>query len=309
MKRSKFLVGLEKKARNQLVALLPDSGLANKLYLFTRYAYLVKRPLSGSSDPFMRKLLDDNLSGVYVDYCFLADKFLLKEYAEKCGVPVVSNVCVIEGDSRSDFCRYVESTKRLRGHVIKGSLSNSENYVIEDGVFSFIDFKKIYSSCKINMYGYSRESVYRNGLPVVFVEDYLSSKKGLCDIKVHVFKGEPQIIQVDRDRFVDHKQDFYWFDANKGTRSLDMGVGFPKTGMDINISTEVRKELSRYLELLAFEFDYVRVDFLLNSDDDDLRLGEVTFFPWGFGRRLAPYSWNKLFFDLSVGKGVRVGAS
>src|SRR5690606_36990120 len=63
----------------------------------------------------------------------------------------------------------------------------------------------------------TKEWVYSRITPQVVVEDLLSSdhKRELWDYKVFVFRGEPKLIQVDVDRFGDHKRSFYTPDWTK----------------------------------------------------------------------------------------------
>ena len=64
---------------------------------------------------------------------------------------------------------------------------------------------------KRNYYHRSKEWPYKNVKPRIICEKYMADESGtqLKDYKVFCFNGEPKIIQVDFDRFKEHKKNMY----------------------------------------------------------------------------------------------------
>ena len=64
---------------------------------------------------------------------------------------------------------------------------------------------------KRNFYYEAREWPYKNVKPCIFAEAYMQEDNGdLLDYKVFNFNGEPKLIQVDFDRFKEHKRNLYF---------------------------------------------------------------------------------------------------
>ena len=63
---------------------------------------------------------------------------------------------------------------------------------------------------KNNYYHLGREWVYKNVQPRIIAEKYLTDDgEELRDYKIFNFGGEPKIIEVDYDRFKNHKRQLY----------------------------------------------------------------------------------------------------
>ena len=157
--------------------------------------------------------------------------------------------------------------------------------------------KKIEKSLKKNYFYSGREWPYKNVKPRIIIEKYMvdESQKELKDYKVFNFDGKAKIIQVDFDRFIEHKRNLYDTDWNY----IEAVIQYPT---DKNVKINKPKNLNKMLELaekLSKDIPHVRTDFY--SIDDKIYFGELTFYhgsgyekfiPEEFGEELG--SWIKL---------------
>lgn len=133
---------------------------------------------------------------------------------------------------------------------------------------------------------------YKNVKPRIIAEKFLvdESLVELKDYKIHNFNGKPKIIEVDYDRFREHKQVFYNTDWDKLEYSRSYAI---EDGRNI----ERPQALTKMLELaekLANGRSYLRTDFY--SIDHQLYFGEMTFYPAaGFG------AWNPKEIEEKLG--------
>ncbi len=126
---------------------------------------------------------------------------------------------------------------------------------------------------KLDFYMLGREWIYKGIKNRIICEEYLdgSAQYGLIDYKVFCFDGIPKLIQVDFDRFSDHKRNLYTPEWD----FIDETVAYPN---DRNAEIPKPKTLGKMLEtaqVLSKEFQQVRVDFY--ALDNRLIFGEMTF--------------------------------
>lgn len=141
--------------------------------------------------------------------------------------------------------------------------------------------EKLRRGLNTDLYLKGREWPYKNVKPRVYGEVYMSDEDSdqLTDYKVYCFNGEPKLIQVDYDRFTNHKRQFY-------------NTAWELTNIAWHLPSDMTKELpkpaglEKILEisnLFAKEIPFLRVDFYVVGKK--LYIGETTFFPGaGFGK-------------------------
>lgn len=148
--------------------------------------------------------------------------------------------------------------------------------------------KKIVKSLKRNFYYRSREYAYKNVKPVILAEKYMVDETGwqLKDYKIFCFHGEPKYIEVDYDRFVNHKLNVYDTDWNF--------VDFYMTSHnDPNADIKKPEKLNEMLELarkLANGTIFVRVDFYYCNGK--IYFGEMTYTPGSGHIHFTPDEWD-----------------
>lgn len=155
--------------------------------------------------------------------------------------------------------------------------------------------KKLSKGLKFNYYHMGKEWVYKNVKPRVIAEKYLSNDgEELKDYKIFNFGGEPKIIEVDYNRFKDHKRQIY----TPEWEIMDVTMEYPSDHTII----EKPKQLDQMLDFarkLSKGHPFIRTDFYVV--DDIVYFGELTFYHHcGFGH-ITPFE-----FDLEMGNWIKL---
>ena len=157
--------------------------------------------------------------------------------------------------------------------------------------------KKINKCLKHNYFYGSREWAYKNVKPRIIAEPYILDESGieLKDYKIFCFNGVPDYVEVDFNRWIEHKlnpYDFEWNPLNFCDDSKnDYSADIPKP-----------KNLEKMRELagtLSKGYPFLRVDFY--SIYDKIYVGELTLQP-GSGY----IQYNPKDRDLYYGKKLKL---
>ena len=152
---------------------------------------------------------------------------------------------------------------------------------------------KITKCLKHNYYWGSREWGYKNVKPRIIAEPYMLDESGieLKDYKIFCFNGIPEYVEVDFNRWIEHKLNPYDFDWNP----LNFCDESPND-YDANIPKPKKLEEMRNIAMkLSAGFPFLRVDFY--SIGDKIYVGELTLQP-GSGY----IKFNPQNIDLFYGK-------
>ncbi len=149
--------------------------------------------------------------------------------------------------------------------------------------------KKINKCLKRNFYWIGREWPYKNVKPRIIIEQYMTdeSKVELKDYKIFNFNGKAKIIQVDYNRFVEHKRNLYDTDWNY----IEAAIEYPT---DKNVKINKPKSIEKMLELaevLSKEIPHVRTDFY--CIEDKIYFGELTFYHEGGFGKFSPEEFDR----------------
>lgn len=155
--------------------------------------------------------------------------------------------------------------------------------------------KQLKKGLKFDYYYMGREWVYKNIKHRIIAEKYMTDMGGeLKDYKIFNFDGEPKIIEVDFNRFKDHRRHLYTTEWKK----LDVTFVYP--GDDTIF--EKPKQLDQMLDFarkLSKGHPFIRTDFYII--DDIIYFGELTFYHHcGFGQ-ITPFE-----FDVEMGKWIKL---
>lgn len=130
--------------------------------------------------------------------------------------------------------------------------------------------------------------------PRIIAEQLLTNNEnpeaGVEDFKILCFHGEPHYIIVDKDRYIDHKRNFYtpsWERVDVTTDHEQFETPYPKP--------KNFEEMMEVARILSAEFPFVRVD--LYNVDGKIYFGELTFYPWTGYVQFTPDK-----FDYELGK-------
>ena len=158
--------------------------------------------------------------------------------------------------------------------------------------------KKIESCLKHNYYWGQREWAYKNVKPRIIAEPYMVDESGveLKDYKVFCFNGKPDYVEVDFNRWIEHKlnpYDFEWNPLNFCDKS--------KNDYSANIPKPKRiKDMYRLAEKLSEGYPFLRVDFY--AIYDRLYVGELTLCP---GSGFIQFDPKEI--DYKYGKKLKIG--
>jgi hypothetical protein len=161
--------------------------------------------------------------------------------------------------------------------VLKATHGCGYNYICKKKADLDLDkLKKIFDAwMSENFYEQEREVQYKNCTPRIVCEAYLEDASGsLTDYKVWCAKGTPKLIQLDTDRFTDHKSKL----LNVDWTPLE-GVAAIAFGKTDTIPPKPKRldELLNVAKKLSDNFPFVRVDLYLV--DSKVYFGELTFTP------------------------------
>lgn len=260
----------------KILGLIPDS-----IYLRLRYYTHTKKILHlRNPKRFNEKLQWLKLYNRRPEYTVMVDKYLVRDYIkEKIGeqylIPLIG---AWDSVDEIDFDALPEK------FVIKCNHNSGDGmYICTDK--SKMDVKKVKAELRRGMeqdyYLCDREWPYKNVPRKIVAEEYLDdgSGRGINDYKVFNFNGEPYIIQVDFDRFIEHKKNLYTTEWEL----CDFAFNYPSHP---EIEIPKPEKLDEMLELsrkLSQGSPYMRTDFY--SVNGKLYFGELTFFPaTGYGK-------------------------
>lgn len=186
--------------------------------------------------------------------------------------------------------------------VIKTNHDSGNVFVITDkGKADFEQIRhQLKHSMRHNYYHTSREWQYKDITPKILVEALISDNEGKVpkDYKIHCFNGVPEVIQVDSDRFEDHKRNMFTCDW------IEQPFQYQYEGIPGIVKPKNLEKILELAKILSEPFPFARIDFY--DVGSCIYFGEITFHPEsGFGRFI-PNEWdeklgNKLNLD-SIGK-------
>lgn len=220
------------------------------------------------------------------------DKYRVRSYVESKGLSEILNTCYGVYSTAEE----IVFNKLPKSFVIKTTDGGGGNNVliiknIQAEIIPHI-CKKVNSWLNIKDINAGREWAY-TGIKKsqIVVEELLVNKDkpnaGIDDFKILCFNGSPKYIIVDKDRYVDHKRNFYtpeWERINVSTDHPQFEESYPKP-----------KNFERMLEvarILSEDFPFVRVD--LYNLDGRIYFGELTFYPWSGYVKFTPDSFDEI---------------
>ena len=193
--------------------------------------------------------------------------------------------------SLGEWKRYEDIDFRLlpRNFVLKCTHDSGSIIVVQNkDMFDHEKAKKRLNQCLgINYYWLSREWPYRNASRNIIAEEYISDDGSeLKDYKLFCFNGEVKLIQVDFDRFKDHKRNIY--DTN--WNYIPLAIEFPSSPKTVISEPKCLNDMISMASDLSRNIPHVRVDFYVVNEKP--LVGEMTFYHGGGIERFMPEEWN-----------------
>lgn len=137
-----------------------------------------------------------------------------------------------------------------------------------------------------NQFSITGEWQYKDLKPRIIVDTLLG--ENIKDYKFFCFDGEPYAIQIDSDRYTNHKRQL--LDTN--WKKIPCSLAYPDDTSVLEKPTEL-EEMLDISRKLSKGFDFVRVDlFLVNGK---IYFSELTFTPGNGMDRFTPYDMDSQF--------------
>lgn len=131
-----------------------------------------------------------------------------------------------------------------------------------------------------------QERHYNEIEPQILVEPRIGDGADLPDYKFMVFHGRVEMVQVDTDRFTDHRRAFY----DRQWRLQPFGLKYPRVANPLPRPRHLDQMVAA-AETLGQPFDFVRVDFY--DLPDHPKFGEMTFTPGSGYERFNPPEYDE----------------
>jgi len=274
------------------------SMLGDRFYNATLYPYLhlkngIFPPALRMRHPvrFNHKLIWLKMNYRHPDAHRYADKLLVKELVSKAvGAHVVIPTLGSWEDPRQiDFAALPESFVLKANHgsgwnIMVPSKANFDTQAAQRTLGGWLSR---------NYFDIGREYQYSRISPRILAEPLLTARGGgaLLDYKFFCFGGEPQIVQVDFDRFTHHTRNYYSLSWER----LPLRILYPNYEGPV-ARPEALDEMILIARCLAVGFPFIRVD--LYSLDGRVLFGELTFHPGGGFEPVTPDEWDRRLGDL-----------
>lgn len=225
------------------------------------------------------------------EYSVMVDKYEVKKYvASKIGEDyIIPTLGVWDKFDEIDFDKLPDQ------FVLKCTHDSGGLVIVTDKQKLNIEAarRKIEGCLKRNYYWKGREWPYKNVKPRIIAEKYLvdESNSELKDYKIYNFGGTPKFIEVDYDRFREHKRNIYSINWDY----MDVVMQYPNDSSRSISKPEALEIMLKAAEDLSKGIPHLRTDFY--SINDKIYFGEMTFFSSGGFMKFSPDVWDKILGD------------
>lgn len=141
--------------------------------------------------------------------------------------------------------------------------------------FDFVEAEtRINKSLNYNHYKTFREWAYKDIPHKIIAEQYIKDSTGLdlMDYKFFCFDGHVQMVEVDFDRFINHKRNLY----TKNWEFINETINYPNDKNKVLKKPEKLNKMIKIAETLSASIKHVRVD--LYFVNGNIYFGELTFY-------------------------------
>ncbi len=260
---------------------------SDELYLRMQYRLMTGKKLNlKNPQTFNEKLQWLKLYDRKTEYTVMVDKYLAKKYvADKIGEQyIIPTLGVWNKFEEIDFAKLpnqfvLKCTHDSGGLVICKDKSKFDVKVAK---------KKILCSLKRDYYLVGREWPYKNVPRRIIAEKFMEDESGkdLNDYKIFCFDGQPKLIQVDYDRFANHRRNYYDIEWNYVT----IENHYPSDPSHIIRKPIVIDKMIELAKQLSAGIPHVRVDFYIIGES--IYFGELTFYHASGFEDFFPSKWN-----------------
>ena len=225
--------------------------------------------------------LNEKLQWMKFNYRFplqtiVSDKLLVRSFVAR----KVGNEYLIPLLGKWDSFDDIDFSKLPNKFVLKCNHDSGGLVICKDkDSFNVSKARKIINaSLSTNFYYIGREYQYRNIVPKIICEQFISDGDNIpIDYKIYCFNGQPDAILVCKDRFSNesHKAKYYFYNQEWKFLPLNKGddiSGDPKIEKPKNFETMIK-----IASVLSSEFYFARID--LYNISGKIYFGEITLCP------------------------------
>jgi hypothetical protein len=268
--------------------ILTDKQYAKALY-FSNFGKKLNlnNPVTYNQKLMWRKLYDHNPI-----YSIMVDKYAVRKYVSN----TIGNQYLIPLIGVWDSFDEIDFEKLPDQFVLKCNHDSGGVYICKDKTeinkHKSIELKKFFEAhMKTDYYKNSREWAYKSIKRKIIAEKYMVDESGvkLKDYKIFAFDGEPFIIQVDYDRFVEHKRNLY----NTNWEYINATIKYPTDPYYIIPQPENLDEMLELSAKLSKGFMHIRTDFY--NINGKIYFGELTLYHGGGTEK---FSSNELAVEM-----------
>ena len=291
VKKNKFLYTVKKEidiAKYKINSLL----VSDEKFIKKRYKEVFNKEINlESPKTFNEKLQWQKINVSNELYSKLVDKYEVREYVrEKIGEEYLNELY--------DVYNSIEEIDldKLPNQFVMKTTHDSGGVIVcknKDDIGWDYELLKFKMRLKLNYYYTLREPYYKFVKPKIICERLLIDKiHGIpLDYKIFCFNGKPTYIQVDCDRFENHKRNIYDTEWNL----LELRIVYENTNYKIKKPKNL-EEMLRCATKLSKGINFCRVDFY--SINEKIIFGEITFFPEGGFGKIIPEKYDRLLGDM-----------
>lgn len=272
--------------------LLVSSG--DTAYNLVSYYYLhlkngVVPPALNVRDPraFNEKIIYLKTRYRHPDAHLYADKVLVRDFVrEAIGTQYLIPVLDVYDDALD-----IDFSSLPQRFILKANHGSTWNILCRDkGSLDIASTRKTLQNwLHTNYYSIGREYQYKYIKPRIIAEQLLEAEGGeeLKDYKIFCFDGEPKFIQVDVDRFTNHKRVFFDLHWNR----LPFSILYPPYQGKVDAPTSLQ-EMIFVAHKLSRGFPFIRVD--LYESSKRVYFGEMTFHHEGGFAPIKPREYDQI---------------
>lgn len=273
--------------KNYLI-FMPDSLFYNLIGFITHLRFRKKYTWMNLKNPmtFNEKINYLKIKRPDINAAMWADKVAVREYvSEKIGDKYLIPIHGVYLDAND-----INFQSLPNGFALKTNHGSGWNIICKDK--TQLDVPKTVSKLnrwlRYNAYYLSREWQYKDIKPQIICEQLL--EYDIFDYKFFCFNGNPEIIQVDIDRFSNHTRAFF----NEKWERLDFSILYPQTRKHIS-KPEQLGEMLQVAKVLSEKHSFLRID--LYVYDEKVYFGEITLHPEGGFGAFIPAEYNRILGD------------
>lgn len=220
------------------------------------------------------------------EYTGMVDKYEAKQFIEK----RIGSGYTVPTLGVWDSFEEIEFDKLPRQFVLKCTHDSGSIVFVEDKEnFDKEETKNILTErLGRNFFWIGREWPYKNVKPRIIAETMLP-EKNLNDYKFFCFDGRVKMIQVDFDRFINHRRNFY----NREWKYEPFMSFYPSEPERVIDRPRCLDEMIEIAEKLSCAIPHLRVDFYIINDRPIV--GELTFFHENGLGKFTPAEWDEIF--------------